>query len=72
MQDRSAATRFGEVIYLGDEAIDIGGTVGVISLARRVPPAINAVTIPADRWRSPAASPSGPNPVSPTPLRAIR
>jgi hypothetical protein len=45
MQDRSAATRFGVVISPGVEAIDIGGTVGFILMARRVPPAIDAVTI---------------------------
>ena len=74
MQDRSAAPRLGVVIYPGVEAIDIGGTVGFILMARRVPPAIKAVTIPAnrDRWRSPAALPSWSNPVSPAPLRAIR
>jgi hypothetical protein len=33
MRDRSAATRFGVVIYRGVELIDIGGTVGVISRA---------------------------------------
>jgi transcriptional regulator GlxA family with amidase domain len=48
MQDRSAATRFGVVIYPGAEAIEIGGTVGFILMARRVPPAIEAVTIPAE------------------------
>jgi transcriptional regulator GlxA family with amidase domain len=50
MRDRSAATRFGVVIYRGVEAIDIGGTVGVISMARRVlpAPALEAVTIAAE------------------------
>ena len=47
MQDRSAATRFGVLIYPGVEPIDIGGTVGVISMARRVLPAIEAVLIAA-------------------------
>ena len=48
---RRSGMRFGVVIV---EAIDIGGTVGFILMARRVPPAIDAVTIPAnrDRWRS--------------------
>lgn len=45
MRDRSAATRFGVVLYPSVEPIDIGGTVGVISMARRVLPAIEAVTI---------------------------
>jgi len=48
MRDRSAPTRFGVVIYQGVEPIDIGGTVGVISTARRVLPAIEAVTIAAE------------------------
>ena len=48
MRDRSAATRFGVVIYQGVEPIDIGGTVGVISMARRVLPAIEAATIAAE------------------------
>jgi hypothetical protein len=41
MQDRSAATRVGVVTYPGVEAIDIGGTVGFILMARRMPPAID-------------------------------
>jgi transcriptional regulator GlxA family with amidase domain len=45
MRDRRAAARFGVVIYEGVEPIDIGGTVGVVSMARRVVPAIEAVTI---------------------------
>jgi len=45
MLDRTAQARFGLVIYEGVEPIDIGGTVGVISMARRVLPAIEAVTI---------------------------
>ena len=45
MKDRNAAALFGIVIYDGVEPIDIGGTVGVISMARRVLPAIESVTI---------------------------
>jgi transcriptional regulator GlxA family with amidase domain len=45
MKDRSAPALFGIVVYDGVEPIDIGGTVGVISMARRVLPAIESVTI---------------------------
>jgi transcriptional regulator GlxA family with amidase domain len=45
MKDRNAPALFGIVIYDGVEPIDIGGTVGVISMARRVLPAIESVTI---------------------------
>jgi transcriptional regulator GlxA family with amidase domain len=45
MKDRSAPALFGIVIYDGVEPIDIGGTVGVISMAKRVLPAIDSVTI---------------------------
>jgi transcriptional regulator GlxA family with amidase domain len=45
MKDRNAAALFGIVVYDGVEPIDIGGTVGVISMARRVLPAIESVTI---------------------------
>jgi transcriptional regulator GlxA family with amidase domain len=48
MRDRLAATRFGVVMYRGVEPIDIGGTIGVISMARRVLPAIEAVTIASE------------------------
>ena len=37
--------RLGIVIYEGVEPIDIGGTVGVVSMAKRVLPAIEAVVI---------------------------
>jgi len=47
MQQRNAPSRFGIVIYADVEPIDIGGTVGVISMARRVLPAIESVTIAA-------------------------
>ncbi len=45
MKDRNAAALFGVVVYNGVEPIDIGGTVGVVSMARRVLPAIESVTI---------------------------
>ncbi len=45
MKDRSAPSLFGVVVYEGVEPIDIGGTVGVLSMARRVLPAIEAITI---------------------------
>jgi transcriptional regulator GlxA family with amidase domain len=47
MRDRSAAANFGIVVYQGVEPIDIGGTVGVISMARRVLPAIEAAVVAA-------------------------
>jgi len=42
---RSDPALLGVLIYPGVEPIDIGGTVGVISMARRVLPAVCAVTI---------------------------
>jgi transcriptional regulator GlxA family with amidase domain len=36
---------FGVIVYDGVEPIDIGGTVGVLSMARRVLPAVDCVTI---------------------------
>lgn len=45
MKDRNARALFGIVVYDGVEPIDIGGTVGVISMARRVLPAIDSVTL---------------------------
>ncbi len=36
MRDRTAAARIGVVIYEGVEPIDIGGTVGVVSMASRL------------------------------------
>ena len=47
MRQRSEPARFGVVVYPGVEPIDIGGTVGVISMARRVLPAIECITIAA-------------------------
>jgi transcriptional regulator GlxA family with amidase domain len=45
MKDRTAPALFGIVVYDGVEPIDIGGTVGVISMAKRVLPAIESVAI---------------------------
>lgn len=45
MKDRTAPALFGVVVYEGVEPIDIGGTVGVLSMARRVLPAIESITI---------------------------
>jgi transcriptional regulator GlxA family with amidase domain len=45
MKDRTASALFGIVVYEGVEPIDIGGTVGVISMARRVLPLVEGVTI---------------------------
>lgn len=47
MKPRDAPSKFGIVIYEDVEPIDVGGTVGVISMARRVLPAIKSVTIAA-------------------------
>jgi len=44
---RNRAVRFGVIVYDGVEPIDIGGTVGVISMARRALPNIEAVVIAA-------------------------
>jgi len=48
VRDRTAAARIGVVIYEGVEPIDIGGTVGVVSMAARVLPGLTAVTIAAE------------------------
>lgn len=47
MKARNDPALFGIVIYEGVEPIDIGGTVGVISMARRVLPNVRAITIAA-------------------------
>jgi transcriptional regulator GlxA family with amidase domain len=47
VRDRSEPATFGIVVYAGVEPIDVGGTVGVISMARRVLPGIESVTIAA-------------------------
>lgn len=48
MRHWDEAARLGVVIYEGVEPIDIGGTVGVVSMARRVLPAVEAVVIAAE------------------------
>lgn len=45
MKQRSDPALFGMLIYDGVEPIDIGGTVGVVSMARRVLPSVEAVVI---------------------------
>jgi transcriptional regulator GlxA family with amidase domain len=45
MKQRSDPALVGVLIYEGVEPIDIGGTVGVVSMARRVLPAVEAVVI---------------------------
>lgn len=48
MKQRTDPSRFGVVVYRGVEPIDIGGTIGVISMARRILPHIESVTIAAE------------------------
>ena len=45
MKQRHDAARLGVLIYEGVEPIDLGGTVGVVSMARRVFPAVEATVI---------------------------
>jgi transcriptional regulator GlxA family with amidase domain len=45
MRPRSEAARIGIVIYDGVEPIDVGGTAGVVSMAKRVLPGITSVMI---------------------------
>ena len=45
MKSRSDPALIGILIYKGAEPIDIGGTVGVLSMARRVLPSIAAIVI---------------------------
>lgn len=45
MKQRSHAALLGVLIYDGVEPIDIGGTVGVVSMARRVLPNVEATVI---------------------------
>jgi transcriptional regulator GlxA family with amidase domain len=45
MKDRSAASRVGVMIYEGVEPIDIGGTVGVLSMARRILSALDIAVV---------------------------
>ena len=52
MRRRDEPARFGIVLYDGVEPIDVGGTIGVVSMAARVLPAIEAVTIAHPRVQS--------------------
>lgn len=45
MKQRSDSSRCGVIIYDGVEPIDVGGTAGVISMAKRVLPGISSVMI---------------------------
>ena len=45
MKDRSAASLVGVMIYEGVEPIDIGGTVGVLSMARRILSALDVAVV---------------------------
>jgi transcriptional regulator GlxA family with amidase domain len=45
MKQRSDPATFGVLIYDGVEPIDVGGTVGVVSMARRVLPAVTVAVI---------------------------
>ena len=45
MKDRHASTRFGIVVYDGVEPIDVGATVGVLSMARRLLPNLETATV---------------------------
>jgi transcriptional regulator GlxA family with amidase domain len=45
MKTRSDPARIGVLFYDGVEPIDLGGTVGVVSMARRVLPLVEAVVI---------------------------
>jgi transcriptional regulator GlxA family with amidase domain len=44
-RDRNAGARFGVIIYEGVEPIDIGGTIGVLSMARRILPNLETSVI---------------------------
>jgi transcriptional regulator GlxA family with amidase domain len=48
MKERHASTRFGIVLYAGVEPIDVGATVGVLSMARRLLPNLET-TVVAER-----------------------
>jgi transcriptional regulator GlxA family with amidase domain len=45
MKDRNSATRFGIVVYDGVEPIDVGATVGVLSMARRLLPNLETAVV---------------------------
>lgn len=46
-RNRSERACLGVIIYDGVEPIDIGGTIGVISMARRIVPGLSSATIAA-------------------------
>jgi transcriptional regulator GlxA family with amidase domain len=48
MRDRDAPARIGIVVYPGIEPIDLGGTVGVLSMARRILPNLADAVIAAE------------------------
>lgn len=48
MRDKLEPCLFGIVIYDGVEPIDIGGTVGVVSMAQRIVPAARAIVIASE------------------------
>lgn len=45
MRDRHEPARIGVIIYDGVEPIDVGGTAGVVSMAKRVVPGLSSVLI---------------------------
>lgn len=45
MKQRSESALFGVLIYQGVEPIDVGGTVGVVPMARRILPKLEATVI---------------------------
>ncbi|WP_191970251.1 DJ-1/PfpI family protein [Methylobacterium planeticum] len=48
MRDRDAPARIGVIVYPGIEPIDLGGTVGVLSMARRILPNLGDAVIAAE------------------------
>ncbi|MBX9933108.1 MAG: DJ-1/PfpI family protein [Methylobacterium sp.] len=47
MRDRDAPRRIGVIVYDGIEPIDLGGTIGVLSMARRILPNLGDAVIAA-------------------------
>jgi hypothetical protein len=45
MRNRDQPARLGVVLYDGLEPNDVGGTIGVVSMAARILPAIEGITI---------------------------
>lgn len=48
MRERNAPARIGVIVYDGIEPIDLGGTVGVLSMARRILPNLGDAVIAAE------------------------